>query len=206
MIVTPLLFRQRVQENEDLPLPRVAIYGERLSKYLVVGLDNLQSPDTGEILEFRPLIALDEEASNILGYDVPTTAGYRTLNHQKALVAKGYRAAEFVSPHFFCALDKDAQPRAGKSEVDACLDIVKAYMEAAKKLGLPRPRLGYRKYMAKFVHVDLLPMLFEPFTKIVHPKSWPETDWQNLFGRTFTPNGQTPQSFFAATLRPGFSW
>lgn len=205
-MLTPEIFLTRVFELEEMPSPRLGVYGEKLTKYLQVGSDALQSPDTGEILPYPPMLALDEEACDILGYDIPTTAGYRTPGHQRNLIVRGYKAATFISPHFFGALDKDARPREGKTEKQVCQEIADAYKKAAIKLRMPAPRLGMRAYNYRFVHVDLLPMLFSPFTGLEHPSKWPEVGWTDLFGKPYMPQGMTPQQFFAATITPGFTW
>ena len=156
-----------------LPPPMVMAYGTALHKYLHVGPDHVASPDTGEVALLPALVELDQCARELCGFPLPTSAGFRTVRHEDQLAARGYKTAKFVSPHSLgCALDKDAIARDGKSEQAVNLEIRTAYIRAAERLKLPRPRLGHRAYGERFTHVDLVFLLFAPYTPLPHPSTW----------------------------------
>lgn len=169
-------FIERVFSAGVIDKPRLAEYGEKISDHLTAGVDNIWSPDTREVVLYKPMIRLFEKAREFLGRPIPVTAGYRTLAHEHALQQRGYKTVKFVSPHCFGAMDLDARPYGEKSEKSANLEIQACLVSATKHLNLPRPRLGHKAYHEKFTHVDLVFMLFQPFTSLPHPAAWPELD------------------------------
>lgn len=189
--MTPENFISYIHKELGL-LPMVAPYAQRIGRHLVVGVDQLASPDTGEVLVLPPLSSLFDETREYLGEPIPVTAGYRTHRHELRLQNLGYKTAKFVSPHSFCALDLDARPTKGRTEKQVCLEIVQATVAAAQKLGLPRPRMGYRGYDYRFVHVDLTFYLFKPYTNLEHPQHW--------------PNLTQEQRQMLSAWRPGAEW
>lgn len=203
--MTPDQFIERVLTQPQVPFYRGGVpHGTKISKHLTVGVDHLASPDTGSIILYKPLLDLFDEARDILGHPLPVNAGFRTPNHQRLLIAQGYKAATALSPHMVAAaLDVDAVPRGTVSEVEECLAIVNAFEKAAALLSLPAPRLGYSAYALKFVHIDLVFMLFQPYTSLPHPSSWAE-GLLDLSGRPWKPNGLGSRDFFANTWKEGF--
>lgn len=173
-MLTAQEFIDRIHNAGVIGKPRVAAYGEAISKHLTVGIDMLWSPDTREIVILKPMIDLFEKAREIVGHPIPVSAGYRTLNHEHELQKRGLKTVKFVSPHCFGAMDLDARPVNGHNERTENFQIQAALVAAAKVLGLPRPRLGHKSYGEHFTHVDLVFMLFKPYTALDHPADW---DW-----------------------------
>lgn len=165
-------FIDRIFDSGVIPRPRVAKYGENLSKHLTVGVDMLWSPDTLEVVTFQPMLDLFEKAREILGHPIPVSAGYRTLAHEHELQSRGLRTVKFVSPHAFGAMDLDARARDDVSERTENFHIQASLVAAAKVLGLPQPRMGHKGYNEKFTHCDLVFMLFQPYTDLPHPGKW----------------------------------
>lgn len=155
-----------------LPTPVAQSYGTELNRYLHVGIDHVDSPDTHKIALLPALVELDECAREIFGGPILTNAGYRSVHHENSLRTRGYKTAGFVSPHSLgCALDKQVPARKSLSPAEN-LRLQQAYIAAAEKLKLPRPRLGHRAYGESFTHVDLVFLLFQPYTLLPHPSTW----------------------------------
>lgn len=155
------------------PQARVYGYGDKVSEHLTVGVDFLTTPDTNQLVFIPELIALYEKTREVYGLPIPVTSGFRTHAHELYLEKLGYKTAKFVSPHSLAvALDLDARPRAGKTEKQVNKDIREAVWKAAKALGLPRPRIGHRVYHERFNHIDLMFLLFKPFSDLEHPSTW----------------------------------
>ncbi len=157
--------------------PTVRKYGDEISSHLRAGIDMVWSPDTHQVSLLPQEIQLFEEARvNQWKAPIGVDAGYRTRAHELALEAKGYKTAKFVSPHSVgCALDCRVLP--GTSEgihVEQNSLLRRAFQEAATALGFPQPRIGHRAYNEVFCHVDLMFMLFAPYTSLSHPSEWPE--------------------------------
>lgn len=171
-------FINRVLTESSLAQPpRKASYGERLSQFITVGVDHVTSPDTQEISLMSDMIRLFDKAREIYGRPIPITAGFRTHAHEEALTRSGYKTAKFVSPHSLgAALDLDSRPYTWRTEAQVNAEIRQSVQQAAKALALPRPRLGHRAYDEKFTHVDLVFMLFQPYTTLPHPAAWQELD------------------------------
>lgn len=105
------------------------------------------------------------------GAPIAINSGRRSEAKQKELIAEGYRAAS-VSPHVYgAALDVDVPD--GKRDVY----LVALILGAAKLMGLPQPRIGYKQYRkgatSSFVHYDFAFLLPEGTLEKV-PPSWRE--------------------------------
>jgi hypothetical protein len=174
--MTPQKLIERVFEaSPELLQVRVLPYGTKVSPHLSAGVDTLASPDTNEVCLMPPLLDLFEEARRLFGKPMPVTAGFRTHAHEKALEARGYRTAKFVSPHSLgSALDIDARPAKNKTEAQVNREIQAVLKEAARNLDMPKPRLGHKAYKESFTHVDVIFLLFAPFTALPHPAKWKE--------------------------------
>lgn len=169
------LIIKRVREAGVLPALAVPAYGTKISESLTVGIDKVASPDTNEVCLFPTLLTLFDKTRELYGLPIPVTAGFRTLAHELHLESAGYKTAKLISPHCLgSALDLDARPRNDKSETAVNIEIRAKIMEAASELSLPTPRLGFRAYSEKFNHVDVVFLLFQPYTSLAHPATWPE--------------------------------
>jgi hypothetical protein len=189
-------FIEKVFAAGVIPMPAVATYGQKVSPHLTVGTDFLWSPDTNEITFLPQLIQLFEEArTNVWGKPIKVDAGYRTKAHEDALTAQGLQTAAFVSPHSLgSALDLKVIPGTlDGTPSQANVAFRQAFRKAAKNLDMPQPRIGHRAYGEHFIHVDLMFMLFAPFTKLGHPRDWP--DLQPELREVYT-----------TTISPGWEW
>ncbi len=129
---------------------------------------------TKEVVMFGPTLALFEETRRLMGKPIGINSGYRSPEYQKHLKEIGYKAAT-NSPHCRGAALDLAIP-AGTTY----LALINMIRQAAKNLGLPKPRLGYKEYGYTFVHADLVFILFEPFLpeKNPCPGAWREgVEW-----------------------------
>lgn len=130
---------------------------------------------TGRVIIFDPLIALFEHARELLGSPLTINSGYRTRAYQNHLRSMGLRVAT-DSPHCLGAALDLAIPRGRMA-----MDLIDIFKQSARDLDLPAPRFGTRLYDYTFVHVDLVFMLFEPFTRErvnPHPQAWrPGVEW-----------------------------
>ena len=200
--ISPLNFYLRAMPTNNMKLVK---YGRKLGKYITVGVDNVTSPDRpSELLLMPPITKLFNKAREIYGAPLMITAGDRTIEHQRRLLKMGLKAATIMSPHILgAALDIDAKPNRlrGRSEVDECLYIVRCLEKAAGVLKLGLPRIGIKVYNHRFVHVDLVYMLFKPWTLVPHPSDWPET-FKDLRGQVV----KGAHEKFDRSWRPGVTW
>lgn len=197
-MITADQFIVRVFEQSGVTVPpKVKLYGDVISPHLDVGSDVVWSPDTHEVSLIPQEISLFEEArvnqwAKVIGVD----AGYRTHAHELVLQAKGYKTAKFVSPHTLgTALDCRVLPGTEPGETQSAANTLlrRGFREAADVLKIPQPRIGHRAYNEVFCHVDLMFLLFDPYTKLAHPKDWTDLD-------------PALRNIFAAALRPGYEW
>jgi hypothetical protein len=118
---------------------------------------------TGEVVIFEPVIQCFEEARKLLGKSIGINSGYRSQDYQQHLKELGYKTAT-NSPHCLGAALDLAIPYG-----TTYLSLVSLLKQAARSLGLPKPRFGYKEYGYTFLHFDLVFMLFEPYTAIKNP-------------------------------------
>lgn len=122
---------------------------------------------TKKVVMYGPTLALFEETRRLFAKPIGINSGYRSPEYQKHLKELGYKAAN-DSPHCRGAALDLAIP-AGTTY----LSLIALIRQAAKNLGLPKPRIGYKEYGYTFVHVDLVYLLFEPYTGEVNPNPGP---------------------------------
>jgi len=193
----PHEFIQKIfAESGVLTPPRILPYGYRVSTYLTINIDHLSSPDDATFVLLPQAIKLFDAAREIYKRPILVNAGFRTHNHERALQRRGYKTAKFVSPHSLgAALDCKASPY--KPELDyhgeeTNRQLQSAFREAAQQLSFPAPRLGHKAYGEAFTHVDLVFLLFAPFTNLAHPETWPELS--------------DDQRLLISAWRPGIEW
>ena len=129
---------------------------------------------TGEVIIFEPVIQCFEETRLLCRRPIGINSGYRSEAYQKHLKEIGYKAAT-DSPHCRGAALDLAIPTG-----TTCLALITLLKQAARNLGLPKPRLGYKEYGYTFVHFDFVYMLYAPSTaeKNPHPNAWREgVEW-----------------------------
>lgn len=122
----------------------------------------IQSPDTGEVYLLQGIIDLFELGREKAGVPIEIGAGYRTFNHQKELRRRGLRASK-ISPHEHgTAFDLSIRNIVGTSLCMKCTALIHFFSEAANELGLREyVRFGFKEYECGFVHVDIVPLLFD---------------------------------------------
>jgi hypothetical protein len=174
--MSPDEFVEKVFASGVIARPKPVAYGEQVSPHLKVGVDQLASPDIGQMTLLPQSVALYEAAREILGQPIRVNAGWRTVAHELALQDAGYRTAKWISPHCLgAALDLQLGLGAvGQPERNA--ELQEALKSAATKLQFPAPRLGHFAYSEHFTHVDLVFFLFKPYTELDHPGAWTELD------------------------------
>jgi len=179
------------------------VYGKKIGKHIIVGVDNVTSPDRPDELLLIPQITkLFNKTREIYGAPLMITAGDRTIKHQRKLLKLGLKGATVMSPHILgAALDIDAVPSTWDTEKQACERIIECVNEAAQEIKVELPRMGFKAYNYRFVHVDLVFILFEPFTKIEHPGSWLGL-FKNLGGQIV----KGAHDKFSNSWRPGVTW
>lgn len=188
-------FIDKIFSSGIVPAIVVKKYGDTLSDHLHFGTDLLWSPDTHGFSMLPQCVALFEETRKEWANPITVDAGYRTYAHEKALESQGLKTAKFASPHSLAsALDYKATAGTYDGTIaQGNTALRSAFKKAASALGLPAPRIGWKAYNGAFIHVDLMPMLFAPFTNLPHPK-----DWEDL--------SADMRGIYAITCVPGWSW
>ncbi len=118
---------------------------------------------TGKAVIFEPVIQCFEETRKLLGSPITINSGYRSKEYQDHLKKQGYKTAT-NSPHCEGAALDLAIPYG-----TTYLALISLLKQAARNLGLPKPRLGYKEYSYAFVHFDMVYMLFAPYTNKPNP-------------------------------------
>jgi len=189
-------FIARVYAAGVAPAPVIKTYGDVISPHLKCGIDFLWSPDTREVSLLPQEIALFEEMrTNQWKKPIGVNAGYRTLAHELDLEAQGYKTAKYVSPHCVgSAMDLKVFPGTFQgTQLRANIQLRFAARNAASALKLPQPRIGHIAYEEVFCHVDLMFLLFKPYTKLDHPKDWTDLD-------------ADMRKNLGASIQPGVEW
>lgn len=178
-------FIEKMRVAGQLPLATHPAYGDKLSEHIAAGIDHVVSPDTGEFWIHKPLMLMFDTARELLAKPIRITAGSRTAAHERALAAKGYKTARFISPHCLSALDCEATGTGNKELQDA-------FRAAATECGFPKPRLGHVTYEERFTHVDMVFLFFAPYTDLPHPRDWSdlETSMRIELGGAWQPGIQ----------------
>lgn len=147
------------------PVVFQAKYGERIdvAPHIAYPFDRVDSPDTGEIYLLQGIVDIFTQAREKIGVPILINAGYRTANHQAELRREGLKASR-ISPHEHgTAFDLIIQYVLGSSFEKRCYTLIKYLSDAARVLGLREYlRYGCREYGFSFVHVDIVPILFDP--------------------------------------------
>jgi hypothetical protein len=136
--------------------------------------------DTGAVVIYQPLVTLFETVraglALLRGVETPITvnSGYRSPEYQVAVYEADLRA-NGGKPS-----GKVARPGHSPHETGAAMDLAlpkgfeaKEFAAFIRRVSLelkfPEARTGYIIYDYKFVHVDLTPMLYRPYTKMPNP-------------------------------------
>lgn len=169
---------QQQAEHAFSPIILNAERGEevKVAPYIIYPYDHVDSPDTGEIVLLQGIVDIFTQARGKLRVPIAINAGYRTSEHQAELRRRGYKAAK-ISPHEHgAAFDLSIARIGGSALCKRCLTLINALKDAARTLGLSDYlRYGYRNYDCTFVHVDIVPMLFDP-------------NWQNVIVKKLGDN------------------
>lgn len=194
--MTSAEFIAKVFESGVVPMPCVSAYGKQISPHLTMGIDMLWSPDNQQFTTLPQMVDLFEETRvNQWKAPILVDAWFRTEAHEEALDAKGYHTATFASAHEFGAGGdfRALRPGAEAVPINANGALRMAFENAAKALGFPAPRIGYKIYGGSLIHVDLWFMLFEPYSSLRHPKDWPDLQ-------------QDVRDAYAKAIAPGVEW
>ena len=119
---------------------------------------------TGEIKISPHIVYLFESVREELGKPIIITSGYRSEKYQAYLRAIGYPAA-IVSPHCYGAALDMLFPFSVDKDGFANL-----FVNHSLKLDYGICRIGRKQYGDTFLHVDVVYLLFEPYTTIQNPK------------------------------------
>lgn len=154
---------ERYQRLEQLPKTH-------LSKNFLVGEFSCR----GQLLLAEHLINFLQMYRASKGSAVTINSGYRTLEKQNELKARGYKVAK-TSPH----IEGMAADIKVINKAD-CISQLSILKEVAKT-GNYKIRLGYKQYNYGFIHLDVCPMYYgkdRPLHKVTHPKVWEnEIEW-----------------------------
>jgi uncharacterized protein YcbK (DUF882 family) len=110
---------------------------------------------------FEPLIQLFEAVRGAIGKPITINSGYRSKEKQAELYAKDPSGAVTKpghSPHMYGAAMDLALPDGWDARKFA--DFIR---KTSVSIGLPMARTGWKRYNGRFVHVDLVHMLFKPY-------------------------------------------
>jgi hypothetical protein len=136
------------------------------------------------IIAYEPTLILFEALRMKIKKPIAINSGYRNVAKQTQLYNddilrhNGKPSGEVAHP--------DHAPHTTGSAMDISIpkgytaaNIAKMIREISVQLGLPMARTGYVMYNYRFVHFDLVFMLYHPNTKIPNPcPSWiPGTTW-----------------------------
>jgi hypothetical protein len=146
-------------------------YGERDEAGLL--RENIQP------IIFEPLIELFETLRETVNRPIRINSGYRTIEKQTELYQRDVRenggnpsgkvAIPSHAPHTYGAAMDLAIPFPYKAK-----DFARLIQKISLDLKFPMVRTGWKAYNGAFVHMDLIPMLFQPYTNISNPcpESW----------------------------------
>jgi len=153
--MTALEIEKEIQERQVMGLPH---RGKLLpgAKYIYVNEAWDRNAEGAPYYVIPELIALHDEERGKSGEPTTLTSVYRTRETQNNLNSKWGKAK--LSAHSFgAAFDRRT------NGIQHAEFIVERYKAAAKRLGLPVPRFGMRKYQGIFIHVDIVFLHFKEF-------------------------------------------
>lgn len=135
---------------------------------------------------FDPLIYLFETVREKVGRPIVISSGYRSPEYQRKLYEDDIRK-NGGRPS-----GRVAKPGSSPHETGAAMDmyipagwtaqkLAEIFQETSVALGFPKCRVGWRQYLGRgFIHVDLVHMLFAPYTNTPNPnpQAWrPGVTW-----------------------------
>lgn len=138
-----------------------------------------------KVIIYDPLIVLFETVREKVGLGIPASSGYRSPEYQKFLYDEDIKKHGTPSGNV-------AKPGSSPHETGAAMDLIIPHGWQAKQFGdeftaacvdldFPLCRIGWKQYLGRgFIHVDLVPMLYAPYTKTPnpHPQNWkPGVTW-----------------------------
>lgn len=128
--------------------------------------------DTGQVVVYEPLVELFEKVREIIKRPIRINSGYRSPEYQANLYRQdpsGAVAKPGNSPHQTgAAMDLGIPPNFTAQSFAAL------FRKTSKELGFPEARTGWKMYGGTFIHVDLVFMLYAPYTKEINPNP---RDW-----------------------------
>jgi len=121
-------------------------------------------PWTREIKLIYWIINLFESVRNEIGCPIFITSGYRSRQYQKHLTE--------INPY---AVDLSPHPEGAALDMHIPInhdpvELALKFQEHSQKLGYGICRYGLEKYGFHFLHVDIIYMLFTPWTNVENPK------------------------------------
>jgi hypothetical protein len=126
------------------------------------------------IRAFEPTLKLFEAIREIVGQPIAINSGYRTIEKQKYLY-KADLESNGGKPSGKVANPANA-PHTTGTAMDLSLpagytaqQLAQLIRQTSVKLGYPMARTGYITYDYKFVHFDLVFLLYAPYTKTPNP-------------------------------------
>jgi len=151
--MTVLELEKEIQSKE---IPGESFKGQKVenAKYIYVN-EIYDEQAKGMPYVIRPeLVSLFDMAREYNGRPRRISSGYRTRSTQDNL--KGSFGKAKFSPHTMgAALDIKTY---GEKDAKYLSNI---FYESAQRLGIPKPRIGIRKYKGYFIHVDLVFLWFK---------------------------------------------
>lgn len=145
-----------------------------------------QRDGSQKVVIYDPLVQLFEAVRNGLGRPIVISSGYRSDEYQRKLYEEDKRknggkpSGQVAKP--------GNSPHAAGAAIDLIIPsgwtaqrLAEIFQETSVALGFPKCRVGWKQYLGRgFIHVDLVPMLFAPYTseKNPNPQAWrPGVTW-----------------------------
>jgi len=136
-----------------------------------------QRDGSQKVVIFDPLIELFEAVRSQVG-PIVISSGYRSDEYQRKLYEDDIRknggkpsgqvARPGNSPHATGAAMDLIIPDSYKGRAKNFSEL---FVQASAKLGFPLCRVGWKQYLGRgFIHVDLVHMLFAPYTNVPNPR------------------------------------
>lgn len=129
--------------------------------------------DNGKVIAFEPIIELFEKVRETIKRPIRINSGYRSAEYQAMLYRQdpsGAVAKPGHSPHETgAAMDLAIPPNFTAQSFAALIRKI------SKDMGFPEARTGWKQYGGRFVHVDLVHMLYEPYIEgrvNPNPNAW----------------------------------
>jgi len=135
-----------------------------------------QKDGTFTVVIYDPLIELFETVRGMIGKPIVISSGYRSREYQQKLYDEDIRRYGRPSGNV-------AKPGSSPHETGTAMDLfipiglqaklfAELFTAACVDLNIPLCRIGWKRYLGRgFIHVDLVPMLFKPYTKVPNPHS-----------------------------------